>query len=159
MLAIRYVRDARSIYVLMNTSKYIRVHLLSVNTALRFDVYMYIARIEGVKIIQKNIERKLSLYDLKHNTCKDLCSLTTRLLARYNLEEDNLGALFNVPTHTVFFPKSHATVIGIASSINDNCHLQYLRNIYNANIDDARRVIYVEILREIEESLQATKIR
>jgi len=138
----------------MNTSKYIRVHLLSVNTALRFDVYMYIARIEGIKIIQQNIERKLPLYNLKHNTCKDLHSLTTRLLQRYNLQDDNLGALFNVPTHTVFFPKSHATIIGIASSINDNYHLQYLKNIYNENIDGARRVIYVEILREIEENLQ-----
>ena len=156
MLAIRYVRDARSIYVLMNTSKYIRVHLLSVNTELRFDVYMYITRIEGINIIQKNIERKLSLYNLKHNTCKELHSLTTRLLERYNLEDDNLGALFNMYTHTVLFPKSHAIVIGIASSINDNCHLQYLRNIYNENIDDARRVIYVEILREIEEILQIT---
>lgn len=154
MLVIGYIRDARSIYVLMNTSKYIRVHLLSVNTALRFDVYMYIARIEGIKIIQQNIERKLPLYNLKHNTCKDLHSLTTRLLQRYNLQDDNLGALFNVPTHTVFFPKSHATIIGIASSINDNYHLQYLKNIYNENIDGARRVIYVEILREIEENLQ-----
>ena len=136
----------------MNTSKYIRIHLLSVNTALRFDVYMYVARNEGLKIIQQNIERKLSLYNLKHNTSRELHGLATRLLERYNLSEDNLYALFNMHTYTVFFPKTHAIVLGIASSINDNCHIQYLRNAYNENIDHARRVIYVEILREIEEN-------